>query len=390
MVRAGSILAAFACVGVVALVFAVADTDSRDSSSLPSALNEPSTTAPVALIGAVSPPVRNQALAQADRWPIGMDFVDDTSAIGWSVACEEGGTPCATAFVASDDGGLTWERRGTIDAWGFEGSFWRHRRTVFVSASVGWFLAGGNVWATSDGARTWQGLPAPGVTTLAAGGLANDAWAIGSCGPDDGPCLHAGTLHAGSAEITPSLIPRANDGAVRAFGDGPAITVVVETVNEGPVVFDTISPCRDFKGLQPLIVALDRTQAWLTCLGEPGGGQGPQEIHRSTDGGRVWSLVADNACCGYPEPPVGTLSATQLLTIAPSPGGVLLGSGKYGSIHRSVDGGASWNLASDMSTGAGMRIDWVSAQTAFAWTNADLQVTRDAGATWEMLRRDGQ
>jgi photosystem II stability/assembly factor-like uncharacterized protein len=212
----------------------------------------------------------------------------------------------------------------------------------FADRNNGWLFARG-FWSTHDGGATWTSLTlANPVVSVEAFG--DEALAlVGHCGAGAGNCVAPmELLHSpkGADSWTPMEtppLPSSDAGQLVVYGTA-AYLIVHDPQTSGPWLFamqaggpweERALPC-GLGTLNPLAASDELDLAYVCVNGEGAGQRAPQRIHTSADGGRTWTLVTDRAQAPY---------ATSIAT-----------------------------------TGKG---------TFIAYTNDTVEVTRDAGKTYE-------
>jgi len=214
---------------------------------------------------------------------------------------------CALRMVASGDGGVTWQPRGVPPAGGRRTTIWSVLgERLLIATTLPSQQRGVERWMTLDGGLTWTafGLSARPVDRVPDGTRAVDPAAIGA--PAGGPALYAVDPAAGV--VAPLAVQPPLDHA-RLVDAPPGAGIWARG--------------RDRSSRRPAVAV-------------------------STDGGRTWRRTVLAA-----EPPA--LVDDGVFHVATTDGRLVYAhTGDHGQtrLHRSADGGATWERIATLSTAA--------------------------------------
>jgi len=273
---------------------------------------------------------------------------------GWGVSDK--------AVLRTVDGGFTWhDVSPTASDYGYSVT------TEFLDSQHGWVLVpnledwlSGILFRTSDGGAHWNESPVP----FGGGALqfidGRRGWMMASLGAGAGSmAVGVHQTEDGGASWTQTYVNDPNQ-----TGSGASLPL---------------------GGLKDGITPVSMQQAWIGgVIYEPG----RIYLYQTADGGRTWAQSSVTAPDGYELAELettGPIFATSQVAFLPvhmsSQNGIML------AVYVSRDGGGSW-LASPTFVPQGGSIDFVSAETGFAWNGTDFYVTHDAAQTWAPVRPD--
>jgi photosystem II stability/assembly factor-like uncharacterized protein len=263
--------------------------------------------------------------------------------------------PCSEILRSSDRGavwvGLPAPRESVSQILG--AGLWGLR---FADPRHG-FAYGAGLWQTSDGAASWQRVPAPArsiidlepVADRALLAVASDCGQgrVNDCGPEvlyrrpvtRDTWTRVRTLAgqgAGAAALSATITVRGD----RVWVLDPRGLLLSE---DGGRHFHSVGqPChqRSAEPSGPVSLADDGSDTFLLCVGSPGAGSAPKSVYRLRRGG--WQLVG--------RPPAGGDGSLQLA--AGSDRGLILSASSGASwLYRSTDAGARWGTALRLDSG---------------------------------------
>ena len=333
---------ALVLVAVLAVVVRRSNTSPRTRRTLP--------TNPVVTTSTVG-----RAAAATNAGGLHVTGVSFIGATGWAVGTE----PCTTELTGScavvertESYGETWSRVAAPQAPG-QGSAGADSGVVtdvrFADRDNGWLFAR-DLWSTHDGGASWSPVTV-GNPVVAVEAFGDEVLAlVAHCGTGAGNCpaamqpMQSPKGEDAWAPVETPPLPFTDEGQLVVYGASAYLTVF-DPQTGGPRLFATGAggrweeralPCG--RGTSnPLAASGDLELAYVCVNGDGAGQRAPQRVHTSADGGRTWTLVTDRAQSPY---------ATSVAA-----------------------------------TGKG---------TFIAYTNDTVEVTRDAGKTYqEVLRCQG-
>lgn len=277
---------------------------------------------------------------------------------GWALGTApcRGPGPC-TSVVRTTDGGRTWAgipAPVTALGSGQEGAP-GVANLRFADPADGWAF-GSELWATHDGGSHWKQLQLPGgeglpasVVSLEAGG--GQAYALDIPGTQQSSGTGTAQLYqtaVGSdawAPVAGASVPRAESGLVIVSGSG--VWIVVQTAG-GQAVFlargaSGWSPRALPCGQPSLAVAAATAQSMATiCSGGGAAGSEPKQLYLSSNGGQSWQPAS-----------TGPSGGDTLEVAMASPSVVVVAAASGASwLYGTFDGGRTWStVEQDTSSG---------------------------------------
>ena len=317
---------------------------------------------------------------------------------GWMLGSAPCGVATCTTVAGTTDGGLTWNRLGTVDA----PLSYEDKSAVteirFADDLHGWAFQPA-VWATSDGGATWTEERSPGGRPVVAlAGDADAAYAVVSgCrfGEPTSHCAHPATLWRTTpgqeAWTRVSLtLPVANQALLSVHGTVAYLIVqldypdpdVLEVTLDGQQWTSRPDPClKSENEFLSGVSAVSDTRVALLCVSNIGFGKAEKRARRSND----------TALTTIPAGMMPLLGITSQLAAAPN-GTLVVSSYSIGSwIYRNgsgqswttpvalSDGGTGWNDIVLASNEVGFVIHGPAAYPGFP---GELWKTEDGGLTW--------
>ena len=316
-----------------------------------------------------------------------------SSAQGWVLGTAPCSSPPCTSLVRTTDGGRTWRGipapRVSLATTVSSGAANTVVSSVrFADATHGWVF-GGALYATTDGGSNWHSVPitsaSRSVSDLQSSG--GYAWAVLSCTPSTCTAKATSTVLRARVgtdtwTIVGAPVPTAGRGRLLVHG-GDAWVYGTAGVWHGTGAAWTAlaAPCAGvLAGLSALTEA-DAHHLDALCTGNGGAGSIEQQLRGTSNGGRTW--VSNG--------PV-VVGPSDVNGVADNGRGVLIVADSSGSsyLHRTLDDGAHFTDV----TPSGVRnggYPWsdlgftTADQGVVVERNFSLFLTRDAGATWSRV-----
>jgi photosystem II stability/assembly factor-like uncharacterized protein len=358
---------------------------SPHASTAPSAA-EPGTTAPQAAGGPV---------------PRGFRPYSVTS-VGGGVTFLLGDAPCQTApctsIVRSSDGGRTWiglpAPRAPLPDWSLGEASPRSgvRDLRFASARDGWAY-GGALFATHDGARSWTKTD-PGGTVLDLATDGTTAYAVvATCDASGASCSNARLRSTAASRDRWRDVPGVGGAAYGRISLGGGGGVVVLTQSSGTALLfvrsgsrwnPVTSPCPTSDQLAAATAAAASSRLFGFC---GGGALGSLYLgtYVSTDGGHSWRRQSATPLSLANGSLVATAAATSQLVFAGT-----LRPDIPGALVETRDGGRNWTDATVPAIQGGWR--YVGASSASSLValpgepDGSVWTSRDGGLRWAAYR----
>jgi photosystem II stability/assembly factor-like uncharacterized protein len=294
--------------------------------------------------------------------PLSVSFVSTQT--GWALGNTTCSKPTCTSVVRTRDGGKTW--KGTPAPVGATSQI------RFVDVLHG-YAFGNDLFSTDDGGAHWTRLPTTGrVASLEVGH--GKVWAV-----------EAGQVLSGSVGgvLKPFMdLPKGVSGSVVLHGAYVYVALAkIDQASTGPSVvvsqdgshsFTRLAvPCSDSQ--IPYLAAASDTHLSLVCQENEGAaGQQPKHYFTSVDAGAHWSPKRAD-----PAQIVGTtLAATSTATF--------VGNSRTG-LEVTRDGGTTWTSSLRSDSGC-TYVGFVSSTLGEALVGDRLELTRDAGRSWSVVR----
>jgi photosystem II stability/assembly factor-like uncharacterized protein len=261
---------------------------------------------------------------------------------------------------------------------------------AFLDADYGWLAVDRTLLLTEDGGRHWRAhaiLPGP---TISLDFMSRrHGWALTRDGRvvatyDGGltwqPITTPATIEVGMARLVEA---RSGWAAGRAAGTQPdnnrSATVLIRTDDDGATWREVPLPCRPDKYNGARVSFVSRSVVWVACgnFGQPlMAGQQVNEAHRTVDGGATWQLILPAALRGW---------IPAIHFISDMHGWV--GQGRYPAL-LTRDGGRMWEEDHGFcgSHCPHYNHHFITPKVGFAHTTGDgLVGTRDGGETWRKI-----
>jgi len=337
--------------------------------------------------------------------PQGLWFRDSLNGWGADGACNvppnAAADACAFQAAQTDNGGKRWVSVGAEQTFlyvplsQYDAAF-----IGFVAADLntGWVI-GSHPMVTHDRGLTWAplSLPPP-VSSLAP--VTGGAWALaGPCSPGATECQST-VYHQAAGVWTPVTQPPGIFSGSRLLGVSLQVAYVVGssaitvTTDSGTSWQPITSACNNPWGI---LAALGTANTWSWCGDQPSTSDQTGQLFRSRDGGRTWTVVADNAPHGFfatPRPTVGNMPTTgfmqDLIAVNHGREELYLSRFKFGLVARSLDGGTHWTTLLGDDGGGGYRIVIAKDGSAtWAVANSCLYRTIDGGGHWVLMKTNG-
>jgi photosystem II stability/assembly factor-like uncharacterized protein len=314
-----------------------------------------------------------------------------------------GHAPC-TAVLATSDGGRTWTRVAAPGA-SFASTASRYpasvSQVVFANASDGWAY-GNSLWATYNGARSWQRLNLGGPV-FSLNSSARVAYAlVGSCSPGANSCqtpilrLERSSVGSRSWQPVPGISRYGTSAIIAANGDNAWVSLaprdhgpaMVWTTSDGGAKWHSVpdscyqpSQAIDLAGL----ASPGGSVLFELCAGNPGAGQEGKSLRISNDGGSTSHLVSHLPLGGLAQGIAAVGSENVYVTAVSG----------ASDVYSSVNGGKTWAARIFDDGGAGLTdIGFstpsfgaaIEGQPAYGLSADRLLITDDGGATWVAVK----
>jgi putative cell wall-binding protein len=319
--------------------------------------------------------------------PASVTFV--SAADGWVLGTAPCANPVCTSIVRTTDGGRTWAgvpaptEKVTPD--GRDGLVGLR----FADANDG-YAFGDSLWVTHDGGATWTQSTLPGTGSRFVVQLAASNGFVYALIAPTGTAT-AGQLYrspVGSETWTSVLTvttPAPVNLGLDVHGDDVWVlnpgtsSTLYHSPDDGTTWSHSTAPCAGDFAVGPSV-----SYTALACASDPGAGSATKTVSISTDGGLTFAPTAAG-------PPRGGVSLA--LAVA-APGNLVVASSSGASfLYATFDGGKSWQTVLDSTTGgqAWHDVGFTTAQQGVAIEGdpatppSQLWITRDGGHLWQPI-----
>jgi len=222
------------------------------SNTVPSPQPPPTSTA--AVVSTPPPPLNITATLPAAVLPTPLPVLGPISFASPTLGWAAGGPPNkpSTWILRTDNGGHTWHRTATLPA-AVSSLAFTSDRTGWATVGRGSLYAGGQLYRTADGGRTWTAI-----------GVAASVVSFADA--------RHGWVAAANAQGRPPALERTSDG-------GRNWTRVAD-------------PCTSVHELFASLSAPSPATVWVLCTGLLGAGMQDKTVFSGSDGGQAWDVVA--------------------------------------------------------------------------------------------------
>jgi photosystem II stability/assembly factor-like uncharacterized protein len=313
-----------------------------------------------------------------------------------------GHIPC-TAILSTADGGKTWTKVAAPGV-SFASTASRYpasvSQLVFATASDGWAY-GNSLWATYNGAGTWQHLNLGGPV-FSLDSSAHEAYAVvGSCSPGSSNCaepalkLERSAVGSKSWEKVPGISGYGTAAVIAVNGENAWVSLspkdhgadLVWSTTDGGAKWHSL-PDTCYQPAQGIDLAGLASPGGSTvfelCAGSPGAGQEGKSLRMSSNGGSTSHLVSHLPLGGLVQGMAAT--GTQQVYVTAVSGA--------SDVYSSSNGGKTWAARIFDDGGAGLsdiRFTTPSFGTAIegqpiTGPTDKLLMTDNGGATWAVVK----
>jgi photosystem II stability/assembly factor-like uncharacterized protein len=321
---------------------------------------------------------------------------------GWMLGSAPCGQAVCTTVVGTNDGGLTWHERGTVDAPLTLDDVTGVTQIRFADALHGWAFDPA-VYATADGGATWQKQRTSGGRPLVA--LAGDAEAVyavvSAChlGEPISHCSHPTTLWRttptqGSWTPVSLTLPVTNQAMLAVHG--LAAYLIVPVGSSDPDVLDATvdgqqwtsrpDPCVKSHNNETLtgVAPISDTEVALLCVGRAGRSEADKRVLRSNDTGQTTSPAGTTPSPGITSQLVAAPNGTLAVASYSAASWIYRNAGgqNWTTPVTEADGGEGWNDIVFTTNQVGFVIHG-PATCCGGHGPGDLWQTEDGGLTWQ-------
>jgi photosystem II stability/assembly factor-like uncharacterized protein len=322
--------------------------------------------------------------------PSGASFINEAE--GWAIGEAPCGDSMCAVVVRTRDGGDRWE---PIGAPATAGESQTGKSADFVSdlrfadQNNGWAFQR-QLWTTHDGGASWRRVEL-GSSIVALETTAGRAFAVmGDCGVELASCSKPFRLYeaaVGTDDWVPVPeveLPHWTLGQLVGRREAVYLVAPPRREAEPPVFFARTEagqwerrqlPCGE--GVHHTLALSDVDDLVYACqTGEGAGGQAPNELQVSSDGGRSWTRIGENTFRGY----ATAMTAIQkaiFLAVAPADDLLL-----------TTNAGRSYSVVLEAPYIRSVRFSGDRQGVVMAGTTSEGQlfITGDGGSSWEQVR----
>jgi len=275
----------------------------------------------------------------------------------------------------------------------------------------GWALSDKAILRTNDGGSTWYDVTPPGVYPLGYGVSADffDASRAFFVAPDSADPMHAGALYRtanGGLTWSMNAVPfgggildfldTSNGWAMAGLGVGAGSNAIAifQTTDGGATwtqvfINDPNDPNArtdiPLGGLKGVFYARDMQTAWVGGIVYS---DATLYLFRTDDGGRTWTQVSAELPSAAQQ---AQISVEEIQFLTPTDGFLTLSFTSQAGLTRALyvthDSGNTWTLTPTLVPN-GRSVDFVSPTDGLMFDGQQFYVTRDAGATWGIVKPD--
>ena len=313
-----------------------------------------------------------------------------------------GTSPCAhapcTALLETTNGGKQWAKvagPGAPFASQASRSPQSVSQVVFANAADGWAY-GESLWATYDGAASWQRVNLGGLVFSLASSAGVVYAVVGSCSPGVGGCqtptlrLEMATIGSSSWQSVPGVAGYGSWALLAVSGGSAWVSLsprhfgaaLIWTSADGGANWHSLpDQCYQPKQATDLagLASPGGSVVFELCAGDPGAGQEGKSLRVSSNGGSTTHLVS--------QLPLGGLASG--IAVAGSQHVFVTAASGASDVYRSSNGGRTWATRTFNDGGAGL-YDFRFVTPSFGVAvegqpqdgSSSLLVTNNGGVSW--------